>query len=84
MIRMAMRITRHPDIPESSQFVRVTLFGLVIANIGNFMASAQAYSDPVITLMTAFFVGCLFATATLDERAAPAPEPVRVLAPATA
>ena len=67
-VRVMMRISGHPDIPESSQFARVTLFALVAANVANFMASAQAYSDPVLTLMTAFFVGCLFATATLDER----------------
>jgi hypothetical protein len=84
MLRVMMRISKHPDIPESSQFVRVTLFALVAANMANFVASAQAYTDPVLTLMTAFFVGCLFATATLDERAAPAPEPAGVLAPATA
>jgi chromate transport protein ChrA len=86
IMRMMMRISKHPDIDESSQFVRVMLFALVVANMANFVASAQAYSDPVLTLMTAFFVGCLFATATLDERAAAAaavPAP-RVLAPATA
>lgn len=86
MMRMMLRISKHPDIDESSQFVRVMLLALVVANMANFIASAQAYSDPVLTLMTAFFVGCLFATATLDERAAAAsavPAP-RVLAPATA
>ena len=85
--RMMMRISGHPDIPESSQFMRVTLFGLVMANILNFMASAQAYSDPVLVLMTAFFAGCLFATATLDERAAAAAAPTQAapaLAPVTA
>ena len=35
-----------------------------------FLASAQAYSDPVLTLMSAFIAGCLFATATLDEQLA--------------
>ena len=84
MIRLMLLITKHPDIPESSQFSRVTLFGLVVANIANFTASAQAYTDPILVLITAFFVGCLFATATLDERAVHAPEPARVLAPATA
>ena len=50
-----------------------------------FIASAQAYTDPVLTLLTAFFIGCLFATATLDERVAPAAAPAgRVLAPTTA
>jgi hypothetical protein len=52
------------------------LFALIIANIANFMASAQAYSDPVLTLLTAFFVGFLFATSKLDEQQpVPAPEP---------
>jgi hypothetical protein len=40
------------------------------------MASAQAYTDAVLALSTGFFVGCLFATATLDERlASVTPEP---------
>ena len=76
MLRMMMRISAVGDIPGTSQLMRVGLFALVIANIGNFLASAQAYSDPVLTLMTAFFVGCLFGTAALDERlpdTAPAP-----------
>lgn len=82
--RYMLKIARHPDIPESSQLARVTLFALVIANVANFAASAQAYSDPVLALITTFLAGCLFAAATLDERA-PAPEPVRhSLAPATA
>ncbi|HEX6097995.1 MAG TPA: hypothetical protein VF432_16835 [Thermoanaerobaculia bacterium] len=68
MLRMMMRITAVGDIPGTSQVVRVGLFALVVANIGNFLTSAQAYSDPVLTLMTAFLVGCLFATAALDER----------------
>jgi hypothetical protein len=68
MLRMMLRITAVGDIPGTSQVVRVGLFALVIANIGNFLTSAQAYSDPLLTLMTAFFVGCLFATAALDER----------------
>ncbi len=72
MLRMLLRITAVGDIPGTSQLIRVGLFALVIANIGNFLASAQAYSDPLLTLMTAFFVGCLFGTAALDERL-PAP-----------
>jgi hypothetical protein len=82
MIRMMMRITGAGDIPGTTQLMRVGLFALIVANIGNFLASAQAYSDPVLTLMTAFFVGCLFATAALDERlaTAEAPEPA-ALAP---
>lgn len=66
-LRTMLRIAAHPDLPETSQIGRVTLFALVIANIANFMASAQAYSDPVLTLITCFFVGALFATARLDE-----------------
>lgn len=73
LIRMMLRITAVGDIPGTSQVIRVALFALVIANIGNFLTSAQAYSDPVLTLMTAFFVGCLFATAALDERLPAAP-----------
>jgi hypothetical protein len=61
---------------------------MVVANIGNFLASAQAYSDPVLVLMTAFITGCLFATATLDERLAAetdkAPAAEAVAAPLTA
>ena len=83
LLRMMLRITAVGDIPGTSQVMRAGLFALVIANIGNFLASAQAYSDPVLTLMTAFFVGCLFATAALDERlpAAEAPAPATTLAP---
>ena len=68
LMRMMLRITAVGDIPGTSQLIRVALFALVVANISNFLASAQAYSDPVLTLMTAFFMGALFATATLDER----------------
>jgi len=82
MLRMMLRITTVGDIPGTSQVIRVGLFALVVANIGNFLTSAQAYSDPVLTLTTAFLVGCLFATAALDERlpAAEAPAPA-ALAP---
>ncbi len=69
------RIARFPDLPGTSQIGRVMLFAILIANIANFMASAQAYSDPVLTLLTAFFAGCLFATSKLDEeQPAPAPD----------
>lgn len=70
VIRMMLRITAVPDIPGTSQLIRAALFGMVVANIVNFLASAQAYSDPVLTLMTAFIAGCMFGTATLDERLA--------------
>jgi hypothetical protein len=67
-IRLFLLLTRIGDVPGSSQLLRVTLFAITIANAVNFMAAAQAYTDPVLGLLTAFFVGCLFATATLDER----------------
>ncbi|HEX3581795.1 MAG TPA: hypothetical protein VH087_08530 [Thermoanaerobaculia bacterium] len=72
------RIARFPDLPGTSQLARAMLFAMIIANIANFAASAQAYSDPVLTLLTAFFAGCLFATSKLDEQQpalAPEPEP---------
>ncbi|HEV7427639.1 MAG TPA: hypothetical protein VGQ46_14845 [Thermoanaerobaculia bacterium] len=84
MITTMIKISGHPDVPGSSQLMRASLFGIVAANIVEFLVSAQAFSDPVLTLMTAFFVGCLFATATLDDRlaaeqaAAAAAEPRRV------
>jgi hypothetical protein len=78
--RTLLRVTAAPDLPGSTQLMRVTLFALVVSNVANFMVSAQAYSDAVLTLMSAFFLGCLFATAVLDERyaaeqAAKAPAP---------
>ncbi|MGH9424127.1 MAG: hypothetical protein ACRD3J_29415, partial [Thermoanaerobaculia bacterium] len=72
MLITMLKISRHPDVPGSSQLTRAALFGIVVANVVEFMASAQAYSDAVITLLAAFFVGCLFATAALDERLAAA------------
>jgi hypothetical protein len=89
MMRTMLAISRHPDVPGSSQILRCALFGIVVANVIEFMVSAQAYSDAVLALMTAFFVGALFATAVLDERLAaatkPAPtRPTPLTAPATA
>ena len=55
---------------------------MVLANVGNFLASAQAYSDPVLTLLTSFFAGCLLATAATESRLATAASAVPV--PATA
>ncbi len=79
------RIARFPDLPGTSQAGRAMLFALIIANIANFAASAQAYSDPVLTLFTAFFGGCLLATSKLDEQQpAPAPESKPALAVVTA
>ncbi|HEX7153860.1 MAG TPA: hypothetical protein VF618_20390 [Thermoanaerobaculia bacterium] len=88
---MLLKLTRIGDVPGSSQVARATLFGLVAANAVNFLASAQAYTDPVLSLITALFVGFLFATASLDERlpeserapqTPPATRPVPATAPA--
>jgi hypothetical protein len=74
--RMLMTLTRIPDVPGSSQFIRVMLFALVMANMAGFVASAQAYTDAVLALTAGFLVGGLFASAALDERlAAAAPRP---------
>jgi peptidoglycan/LPS O-acetylase OafA/YrhL len=78
-LRTMMKISAIPDHPYTSQIGRATLFALIAANIANFAASAQAYSDPVLTLITCFIAGCLFATITLDERAAAAANPPAVL-----
>lgn len=72
---LLLRLTRAPDVVGSSQFTRAMLFALVIANGASFMASAQVYSEAVLALTTGFFVGCLFATAALDERLAAATRP---------
>jgi hypothetical protein len=63
-----LKITRHPDVVGSSQFLRATLFGIVVADVVGFFVSAQAYSDAGLALLSAFFLGCLFASALLDER----------------
>ena len=85
LISLLLRLTKIPDVPGSSQFVRVMLFALLAANVANFLGSAQAYSDPLLTLTTAFFAGALLATATLDERLAAAQEAqeTQELVPAT-
>ncbi len=85
LMRTLLLLTRIGDVPGSSQFARVTLFALLVANAVTFMASAQAYTDATLALTTAFLIGCLFATAALDERlAATAPEPQRAPLPAPA
>lgn len=66
--RMLLALTRVHDVPGSSQFMRVMLFALVMANIAGFIASAQAYTDAVLALTAGFLVGALFASAALDER----------------
>jgi hypothetical protein len=84
-IRKFLILTRIGDVAGSSQLPRVTLFALTVAIASNFVASAQAYSDPVLAILTAFVVGALFATATLDERlVAEAPARVPAALPATA
>jgi hypothetical protein len=87
VVRLLMRLTSINDVPGSSQFIRVALFALVVANIASFTASAQAYTDAVLGLTTGFFVGCLFATAALDERlaaSAPAAANTPAMQPLTA
>jgi hypothetical protein len=81
-INYMVKITRAPDEPGTSQLLRCMLMAMVLANVGNFMASAQAYSDPVLTLLTSFFAGCLLATAATESRLATAASAVPV--PATA
>lgn len=86
IIRLLLKLTTIPDVPGSSQFSRAVLFALLAANVVNFLASAQSYTDAMLGLYTSFFAGCVFATAVLDERLA-APKPVTgqsALAPATA
>jgi hypothetical protein len=89
--RLLLILTSIGDVPGSSQFLRAMLFALVAANIANFIASAQAYTDAVLALTAGFLVGGLFAAAALDEReaaaagktpapAAPDPAPLRPLA----
>ena len=80
--RMLMTLTRIHDVPGSSQFMRVMLFALVMANIAGFVASAQAYTDAVLALTAGFLVGGLFASAALDERLpAKAPQTTTTLRP---
>jgi hypothetical protein len=66
--RMLLTLTRIGDVPGSSQFIRVMLFALVVANIAGFIASAQAYNDAMLALTAGFLVGGLFASGVLDER----------------
>jgi hypothetical protein len=86
--RAGLRISSFPDQPWSKQVGRVALFAITMANVANFLASAQTYSDPVVTIETCFLAGCLFAMPTLDERAATAAAaeqtPRTQLAPVTA
>lgn len=72
VLQLLLRLTSIADVEGSSQFLRATLFALVAANGAAFAASAQAFTDAVLALTTGFFIGCLFATAALDERLAAA------------
>lgn len=73
LLQLLLKLTSIPDVRGSSQFARAMLFALVSANVVNFMASAQPYTDAILTLLTAFFAGSLLATAALDERLAADP-----------
>ncbi|MCU1246819.1 MAG: hypothetical protein JWN02_2729 [Acidobacteria bacterium] len=70
LFQMLLRLTAHEDTKHSSQLTRAILFSIFAANVVNFMASAQAYSDAVLTLVSAFCLGMLLATASFDDRAA--------------
>lgn len=75
LIATLLLVSRQPDEPGSSQLLRVSLLAIVVANVVNFMASAQAYSDAVLTLVTAFLLGALLGTARLDASPPPDPAP---------
>ena len=81
-INYMFKITRAPDEAGTSQLFRCMLMAMIIANMANFTASAQAYSDPVLTLMTAFLAGCLLATAATESRLATAASAVPAAATA--
>lgn len=83
VIKVWLRLTSIADVEGSSQFLRVVLFAFAVANGASFLASAQAYSDAVLALMAGFLVGCLFASATLDERLAAAKMPAVESSPRT-
>ena len=83
LTRLMLQIASHPDVEGSSQLIRCALFAIVVANAIEFLASAQAYSDPVLTLMSAFFAGCLLATGVLDERLAAMRLPATAAVPAS-
>jgi hypothetical protein len=68
LLLLLLKITGFPDEEGSTQLIRCALFGIFIANVANFLASAQAYSDAGLTLLTCFFLGCLMATATHNHR----------------
>jgi hypothetical protein len=63
-----MQLTRFDDEPDSTKLARVALFGIFVANVVEFMVSAQAYSDALLVLMTSFLLGCLMSTPVLADR----------------
>jgi hypothetical protein len=76
LIRLMMKITSFGDEAGTSQLMRAALFAIFIANVVEFLVSAQAYSDAVLTLLTAFLLGALLATARIEppvENAEPKP-----------
>jgi len=68
LFRTLFTLSVIPDRPGTSQLMRVTLLAMLISNVANFMVSAQAYSDAVLILDTAFFLGCFLGTARLPEQ----------------
>jgi len=67
LLRVMLAITRAPDEEGTSQLMRAALFGIAAANFVNFLVSAQAYSDPLLTLLTAYLIGALLGTAALND-----------------
>ncbi|MFZ2491712.1 MAG: hypothetical protein WA208_09520 [Thermoanaerobaculia bacterium] len=77
-LSLLYRASGVPDLPGSSQIVRVGLFAMAIGNAVKFTTSAQAYSDPGLALLTAFFIGALFSSLRFDETfSSVTPEPLR-------
>ena len=74
----------HADYDESAfQGIHARYILIILDEAGGI---PEPLWDAVLTLMTAFFVGCLLATSVLDERlaaatAAPAPSPALAPAP---
>ncbi|HET7434379.1 MAG TPA: hypothetical protein VFN10_06655 [Thermoanaerobaculia bacterium] len=68
MMRALLLMSGYPDEEGSSQLMRCALFGIFAACVANFLASAQAYSDAGLTIVTAFLLGNLLATAALHDR----------------
>lgn len=56
------RLSSQRDAQHDVYLIRVALFGILAANVASFAVSAQAYSDAVLTLMNAFFIGAMLAT----------------------